>query len=166
MFFSDKYKTEKKIASILTEKKLVLSIAESCTGGLISSRLTDLSGASKYIKENFVTYSNEAKIKYLGVDPNTLKEFGAVSEETATEMAAGLVKSTGCDVSLAVTGVAGPSGGRAAKPVGNMFIAVSYKGITRNRMVMLNSDFDRIKMKQEFALRALKFLLEQLDNSF
>ena len=97
-----------KLAKILIEKNLVISTAESCTGGLVSSMLTDISGSSAYTKLNFVTYSNEAKHKILGVSSETLEIFGAVSEECAKEMAEGLMNKTNCDIALCTTGIAGP----------------------------------------------------------
>jgi len=113
-----------KLAEKLKERKLTLSVAESCTGGMISSVLTELPGASEFFCGSAVTYSNGSKIDILNVDPETLKEYGAVSKETAKEMAVGARTVFGSDISASVTGIAGPSGGTESKPLGLVFIAV------------------------------------------
>ncbi len=164
MFYLGRYKTEKRIASILRKKKWQLCCAESCTGGLISSRMTDLSGSSEFISSNFVTYSNEAKVKYLSVSDYTISRCGAVSSETASEMAEGLQKITGCDVAIATTGIAGPTGGSGEKPVGTIFVAVRVKDKAVVKRFNLNPNYSRTKMKRRFARRALELLLEQLNN--
>jgi len=111
-----------------SEKGLTLSIAESCTGGILSDLVTDVPGASACFKGGVVAYSNEAKVGLLGVDPLTLGEHGAVSRETAIEMAQGCMDAFGSDISLALTGIAGPSGGTPAKPVGTLYIALAVEG--------------------------------------
>ena len=113
-----------KIKEILIKNNLTLSSAESCTGGLISSYLTDVDGASKFIFQNFVTYSNEAKSKFLNVSKETLEKYGAVSEQTAYEMSKGLLKYTNC--SIATTGILGPTGGTKEKPIGLVYISVGF----------------------------------------
>ena len=115
---------EQKIAEILIKKGLKIATTESCTGGLLSSKLTDVSGSSASIHLNLVTYANEAKHKMLGVSNETLENFGAVSEECAREMAEGLFKLTGADICVSTTGIAGPSGGSENKPVGLMNWAI------------------------------------------
>lgn len=165
MFYLSRYKYEKKIASYLRKHKYSLAIAESCTGGLISSRMTDLSGSSEFIFANFTTYSNEAKMKYLNVKPETLENYGAVSEQTATEMVEGLSKNTDCDVAIATTGIAGPSGGSTEKPVGTIYIGIKIKDKTIVKRYNLKPYYDRIKMKRRFAKQAFKLLLGQLQNT-
>lgn len=157
-------KTEYKIAKILIRKGLVVSTAESCTGGLISSRLTDVSGSSAYIKENYVTYANETKMKILGVKEETLKNFGAVSKECAEEMAQGLFERTNCDVALCITGIAGPTGGSEQKPVGTVFISIKNKDLMLVRQINIKTPFRRKLMKYAFSQKALEFLLEFLQN--
>ena len=144
-----------KLAKLLLEKKLVISTAESCTGGLVSSMLTDISGSSNYVKLNFVTYSNEAKHNILNVDNSILQEYGAVSEECAKEMAQGLMEKTGCDVSLCTTGIAGPTGGSDEKPVGLCFISCKYKDKISIKKIILNPELKRKEMKEQFALQAI-----------
>lgn len=110
------------IVKLLAKHHLVLSTAESCTGGLLTGRLVNAPGTSQVLKEGFITYSNEAKQKYLGVSKKTLEQYGAVSEETASEMSKGLLNQTLCDISLAITGIAGPDGGSEEKPVGTIYM--------------------------------------------
>lgn len=162
MFYLSRYKTEKKIASFLRKRNWQLGIAESCTGGLVSSRMTDLSGSSEYIRVNFITYSNEAKSKYLGVSEKTLQNHGAVSEQTAKEMVEGLVLNTGCDVAVATTGIAGPTGGSDEKPVGTVYVGVKIKDKTVSKRFNLNPAYSRTRMKRKFTKQALEYLLEQL----
>ncbi len=118
---------ESVLVNLLIEKNLTVSVAESCTGGLISSRITDVPGASAILNESVVTYSNDAKEKYLGVKHETLLSHGAVSEEVAREMAEGLINNMNSDVAISVTGIAGPGGGTEAKPVGLVYIGTAIK---------------------------------------
>ena len=156
---------EEELGQILREKKLSIATAESCTGGLLSSRLTDVSGSSDYVKLNFVTYANEAKNKILGVSRDVLNTFGAVSEECACQMADGLEKATGCDVALCTTGIAGPTGGTDLKPVGLMYTSVKYKGIITVKEIRLSPDLDRIKMKECFSSEALKLAISVISEN-
>lgn len=156
---------EEELGKILKAENLTIATAESCTGGLVSSRLTDVSGSSEYIKLNFVTYANEAKNKVLGVSWDILNNFGAVSEQCAHSMAEGLQKATECDIALCTTGIAGPTGGTKEKPVGLMFTAVKYNGIVTVKEVRLSPDLPRIEMKQKFADEALKLALSILKDN-
>ncbi len=148
----------------LIESDSTLSIAESCTGGLVSSLMTDVSGSSSYTKANFVTYANEAKNKYLGVKEETLKEYGAVSRQTAHEMVEGLFEKTGSDYALATTGIAGPTGGTKEKPVGLVYIGVGQKenGKIKVYKYNVNPKFPRILIKYMFAKHAVKILADFL----
>ena len=119
---------ESVVGSLLLRKRLTLAVAESCTGGLIGDRITDVAGSSVYFKEGIVAYSNEAKIRILGVKEETLNEFGAVSKETALEMARGIQRISGANIGLATTGIAGPTGGTPQKPVGLVYIALVSSG--------------------------------------
>ena len=156
--------TLEKIAKILIEKNLKIATTESCTGGLLSSKLTDISGSSAFVHLNFVTYSNEAKHKILGVRLETLENFGAVSEECSYEMASGLYKATGADICVSTTGIAGPTGGSKEKPVGLMYSTIYTKNKYLTFEVLLPSDIERIQMKEKFAQKVLeklyKFLIE------
>lgn len=113
---------EEELVKILAEKGMYISTAESCTGGLIAGAIVNVAGASSVFKEGFVTYSNESKEKRLGVSHSTLENAGAVSEETVKEMAQGLMKVTGADVTIVSSGIAGPDGGTPEKPVGLVYL--------------------------------------------
>lgn len=118
---------EDKTAELLMEKNLTIAVAESLTGGMVASRLINYPGISKSFMEGFITYSNEAKINTLGVGRETLNKYGAVSEETAKEMAYGAAKVAGTDIGVSTTGIAGPDGGTKEKPVGLAYVCVYYK---------------------------------------
>jgi PncC family amidohydrolase len=117
----------KELIDLLISKNLTLSVAESCTGGLICSYITDVSGASTVFDRGFITYSNQAKTELLGVNKKTLEKFGAVSAETAIEMARGVLQHSQSDISVSITGIAGPTGGSETKPVGLVYIGLMYK---------------------------------------
>ena len=119
---------EKVVGDLLIKNNLKISTAESCTGGMIASRLVSISGISDVFLEGAVTYANEAKVRTLNVKEETLKKYGAVSEETAREMAEGMAKRTGSDIAVVTTGIAGPGGGTEEKPVGLVYIGLYYKG--------------------------------------
>lgn len=119
---------EQTVVHLLTEKRLTLATAESCTGGLIANRVTDVPGASAVFTHGFITYANAAKISLLGVSPADLETHGAVSETVARQMAAGALQASGADIAVAVTGIAGPDGGTPEKPVGTAWIGLAAKG--------------------------------------
>jgi nicotinamide-nucleotide amidase len=133
------------VASLLKKKNLTLSVAESCTGGLISQRLTGIAGISENFMCGMVTYSNEAKIKFLGVAPETLKKYGAVSEETALEMARGARIAGGTHLAVSVTGIAGPGGGTAKKPVGLVYIGFADSDTTVVQKYLFAGDREAIR---------------------
>ena len=126
--YRDEYPIEEVVVDILIAKHLTISTAESCTGGLLAGRIINVPGASNVIGEGFITYSNDAKRKYLGVKKSTLKKFGAVSEQCAKEMVKGLLAATKADVGLVTTGIAGPDGGTEEKPVGLVYIGCNVCG--------------------------------------
>ena len=167
MIFNNKFKRnlklEKNIAEILKEHSLVISVAESCTGGLLSSRLTDISGSSEYIRVNFVTYSNESKKALLDVKDETLRIYGAVSEQCAREMAQGLLQLTKSDIVICTTGVAGPTGSER-KPVGLMYAACGFDRKITVKEFNLNKNYSRKNMKFMFSEEALKFVLETIQD--
>jgi len=155
------------LAEKLKEEHLTLSIAESCTGGLLSSMFTELSGASEFFIGSSVTYSDNSKIRVLGVKEETLNEFGAVSKETAREMASGARTLFGTDISVSVTGIAGPSGGTESKPLGLVFIAVSDR--TRCSITENNFKGSRNEVQSNASDKAVKDILEfigQYDANF
>lgn len=159
-------KTEQAVARILFNYSLKISTAESCTGGLLSSRLTDIAGSSSYTKENFVTYANEAKIELLGVSPETIENYGVVSEQCALEMAQGLYKKTGCDIAIATTGVAGPTIPEKDKHVGLLYVAIRNKYSSEVRKFEINPYHSRKIIKFLFTQSALEFLLEFLNQNY
>lgn len=114
---------EEQIVDLMCEKKVTLATAESCTGGMLASRIIDVPGVSDVFKAGFVTYANEAKQNLIGVKEETLAQFGAVSEQTAKEMVLGAIKAGKADMAVATTGIAGPGGGTKEKPVGLVYIA-------------------------------------------
>jgi nicotinamide-nucleotide amidase len=126
------------------EKKYTLALAESCTGGLISRRITRIVGSSAYYLGGAVTYANEAKIKFLGVKPATLEKYGAVSEQTALEMSAGIRERTGASIALSVTGIAGPSGGSREKPVGTVWMSIAQADRHEARLFQFHGERERI----------------------
>lgn len=146
---------EEKIGKLLIEHKLTAATAESCTGGLLSSKLTDVTGSSAYIKLNYVTYANEAKQSILGVKEETLKAYGAVSGECAYEMAKGLAQVTDCVLAICTTGIAGPLQDEG-KPVGLIYIGVSFKGCITVERFLIQEKLTKAQMKDRFANLALK----------
>ena len=145
------------VASLLSTKRLTLSIAESLTGGLITDRLTDIPGSSAFLNRGVVAYSNECKTDTLGVPPSVIESFGAVSEQTARLMAAGVRKFGKTDLGLATTGIAGPTGGSEAKPVGTVYIAVADENNTTCRHFSFRWDRRRIKeITSQYALDMLR----------
>lgn len=154
----------KRLFSLLEQKNITVSTAESCTGGLIAGAITSLAGVSSYYKEGFVTYSNEAKKKHLGVPGHTIEKHGAVSHQTAFYMVHGLIKNTGADVGVAVTGIAGPGGGTEEKPVGLVYISVCAKDdatVTKNIF-----SGDREEVRNKTVDTALKLLIEKIEEKF
>ena len=117
--------TEHKLIALLKSNEMSIATCESCTGGLISKRITDVSGSSEVFGFGLCTYANEAKIKLLNVKSDTLKNYGAVSEKTAGEMAYGLLELSGANIAISTTGIAGPGGGTEQKPVGLVYTAIA-----------------------------------------
>ena len=126
-------------AYLLKAQGLSLSSAESCTGGMFAAAMTDIPGASEVFDRSLVTYSNDAKMQELGVSSETLEQFGAVSEETAREMAEGVRRVSGSDIGVSVTGIAGPGGGTEEKPVGTVWYALATAAGTVSRKTIWNT---------------------------
>jgi nicotinamide-nucleotide amidase len=145
IFSEDGRELHEVVAALLRERSLTLALAESCTGGLLSERLTSVPGSSAFLDRAFVTYGNRAKVELLGVDAALIEAHGAVSEETARAMAAGARRSAGADVAVAITGIAGPDGGSADKPVGLVFIALEGAAGTRVRRLLFPGNRERVR---------------------
>lgn len=144
------------LGSCLQKKGAKLSVAESCTGGGICQLLTSCAGSSHWFECGFVSYSNDSKIKMLGVKPQTIAAFGAVSKETAMEMVLGALQYSNADYAISVTGIAGPDGGSVEKPVGTVFIAL--QNADKNVCYEKNFSGTRHEIRQQ----AIKFALEAL----
>ncbi|MDW5563163.1 MAG: CinA family protein [Methanomassiliicoccus sp.] len=151
---------EARAGEALRTNNLTLALAESCTGGLIASLVTDVPGSSEYFLASLVTYDNRSKVRLLGVSEETLAAHGAVSEEVAMEMAAGARRATGADVALSVTGIAGPGGATPTKPVGLVYFALDVRGEVRAERVVFEGD--RKAVKAAAAEHALRMIASRL----
>lgn len=129
----------------LIDKKITIATAESCTGGMLGKEITSVSGASEIYGFGFITYANEAKMQLLGVKKETLEKYGAVSKETAMEMAIGARKNAQSDIAVSTTGIAGPGGGTKEKPVGLVYISLAYEGGTQVKRLNLSGDRDSVR---------------------
>lgn len=150
-------KIEYFLGNILCNNKLTISTAESCTGGMIAAKLISYPGISSSFLEGVVTYSNEAKVRRLGVKRETLEEHGAVSKETAKEMVEGIAKESYSDISIATTGIAGPGGGSKEKPVGLVYVAVHINNSTKVEKCNFEGDREEVRIAAtNYALEMLK----------
>ena len=151
---------EEAVVGMLRERQMTVTTAESCTGGLLAGRIMNVPGASNVYKEGYITYSNEAKEKLLGVEHSTLESVGAVSPETAEQMARGAARQAGADAALSVTGIAGPDGGTPGKPVGLVYVGCCVRGKTRVEEFRFTGN--RSKNRDYAVVRALTLLREEL----
>ena len=154
---------EEKVVKTLNEKRLVLATAESCTGGLIAKRITDVSGSSAMFNCGIVSYSNEIKENVLGVKHETLEKFGAVSEQTVREMVEGVLKLSGADIAVSVSGIAGPNSDNTEKPVGLIYLAISDK--KNVKVVKLTNNFSddvRTQNRNSASDTALEMILQMV----
>lgn len=145
IYGEDESTIEDSVIKLLSENNLTISIAESCTGGLFSARLVNCPGASSVFMEGLVTYSNESKVKRLNVSEDTINKYGAVSEETAKEMAEGVAKLANTNIGLSVTGIAGPEGGTDEKPVGLVYLGLYIDGKVKSKRLMLWGDRQKVR---------------------
>lgn len=152
------------VIKLCIERKLTIATAESCTGGLVAGALTEVPGSSAVLDRGFVTYSNDAKQQMLGVPSETLRDYGAVSRQTAEAMAQGALTKAKTDLAVSITGIAGPGGGSAEKPVGLVhFAAVTRDGTTMHAGKIFrgeNGDLSRAEIRHKSVLQALDMLLE------
>jgi len=151
---------EEIVVRLLIERNISISTAESCTGGMLASKLVNVPGVSKVFANGFITYSNQSKTDILGVSPDTISTFGAVSKETALEMVKGLIKRTAARAGIAITGIAGPDGGTPEKPVGTVWIAVMLDGEIEASIFKLNGDRERVR--HTACLNALNMLRKKI----
>ncbi len=151
---------EEAVGRLLREKKLKIAVSESCTGGIIAGKITDVAGSSDYFERGVVTYSNRAKTELLGVPAELIEKHGAVSEEVASAMAENVKKISGADIGLSVTGIAGPAGGTPEKPVGTVFVAISYGGETTVKKLFFPGE--RNIVRERTANAALNFIRKTL----
>ncbi len=157
------FKTQARaVLSACETRGIMLATAESCTGGMIAAALTDIAGSSSVVDRGFVTYSNEAKMEMLGVSSETLAAHGAVSQETALEMAAGALTRSRAGVAVAVTGIAGPDGGSAEKPVGLVWFGLALKGRAPLAQSHIFADHDRAGVRAATVEAALDMVLAAL----
>ncbi len=146
-----------KLAGHLIKHKMLLASAESCTGGLIAMLCTDVAGSSCWFERGMITYSNEAKIEMLGVKKSTIETYGAVSQQVVEQMALGALKNSHADIAVAVTGIAGPTGGTEQKPVGTVWIAwASDKNLSKEKFLFQGN---REKVREQTAKKAIEGLL-------
>lgn len=150
------------VGNYLIANNLKISTTESCTGGLLSSRLTDVSGSSSYITYNLVTYASDVKREVLGVEQKVLDTYGVVSKECAYQMAKGLFDITTSDICVSTTGIAGPTGGTKDKPVGLMYSTIYTLDKYKTYEIKLDSSYSRIELKRMFTEEVLKNLIEFL----
>jgi len=147
------------VAAALLQGRASLAVAESCTGGWLAKCLTDIPGSSQWFERGFVSYSNAAKEQLLGVSPNVLREFGAVSRATAVQMAEGALRASAATVAIAITGIAGPDGGTVDKPVGLVWFARAQRAVPP-RALEERFGGDREAVRRAAVARALRLILE------
>lgn len=152
-----------KLYELLKDKNIMISTAESCTGGLIGKTLTDIPGISAHYGYGFITYSNEAKQNLLGVKKETLESFGAVSSETVKEMATGALLKSGSDVAVSVSGIAGPGGGSEEKPVGLVYIGIKSKeNDGKSHRFIFDGTRDEVRLKT--VKKSIELVIEEIEN--
>ena len=153
---------EEKVVELLAERHYTVTTAESCTGGMIAGTIVNAAGATEVLNEGYITYSNEAKERLVGVSHETLERFGAVSEQTAREMAEGAARAAGADAALSATGIAGPGGGTEEKPVGLVYIGCTLNGKTEVKECRF--DGNRMENRLHTVKTALEMLQSMLDS--
>ena len=159
---SEHISLEEQLIQILTEQRLTITTAESCTGGLVAGTLVNVAGASDVLNEGYITYSNEAKQRLVNVQAKTLEAFGAVSEQTAREMAVGAARAAKADVALSTTGIAGPGGGTETKPVGLVYIGCYVDGSVE--VMECRFQGNRMENRLHTVEEALKLAIKMLSN--
>lgn len=147
-----------RIIKKLQKKRMKISVAESCTGGLVSSRITSISGSSKVFSMGLVTYSNQSKIKILNVPKKIIEKYGSVSEECCLSMVKNLKKISRADISISITGIAGPSGGSAKKPVGLVYVGIIKGTNIKVKKLLFNKNLNRVQIQNLTCSKVLQLL--------
>ncbi|HMI96061.1 MAG TPA: CinA family protein [Micropepsaceae bacterium] len=160
MFPNSVLRLAKALLAQAIEAKLSIAFAESCTGGLIAGAMTELDGASAVVDRGFVVYTNRAKIEMLGVPPELIAQYGAVSEEVARAMSEGALKNSGAQLAVSSTGIAGPTGGTPTKPIGLVHFAAAREGQTTLHLECRFGDIGRSEVRMRSVEAALKLLLQ------
>jgi nicotinamide-nucleotide amidase len=160
MFPNSVLRLAKALLAQAIEAKLVIAFAESCTGGLIAGAMTELDGASAVVDRGFVVYTNRAKTQMLGVPPELIAQYGAVSEEVARAMAEGALRNSGAQLAVSTTGIAGPTGGTPTKPIGLVHFAAAREGQTTLHLECRFGDIGRSEVRMRSVDAALKLLLQ------
>ncbi|WP_336056502.1 CinA family protein [Nitratireductor sp. CH_MIT9313-5] len=153
-----------KVLQTLQQRGLMMATAESCTGGLVAGAITDLNGASNILDRGFVTYTNDAKIDMLGVQPETIEQYGAVSEQCAREMAAGALRNSRADIAVAITGIAGPGGGSPDKPVGLVWFGIAVRDQTVKTEKRNFAPEGRAIVRRDSVMTALQLVLDAAES--
>lgn len=154
------------LISLLRKKHLTLACAESCTGGLIAKTITDVAGCSDVFTGGVVSYANEVKTNILGVLPSTLEKYGAVSDETAREMALGVRRACLADVGISTTGIAGPTGATEGKPVGTVYVGISFDNICESFRLNINPAFSRGQIREAAVSELLELLYKKISEKY
>ena len=147
---------------VLRKKKIKISVAESCSGGLISYNLTKLPGSSKYFVMGVICYSNESKIKFLKVKKETLLKYGAVSVETCKQMCKNLLKISKSNIAISITGIAGPDGGSIQKPIGLVYIGIASEKKVEIKKFLYNKKLSRVNIQQETLKSTIKLIKDHI----
>ncbi len=155
-----------KLVELLKTNNLKISCAESCTGGLVSKSITDISGVSSVFYGGVVSYDNSVKIRALGVKEETLLSFGAVSFQTAEEMAKGVCALCGTDVGISTTGIAGPDGGTPEKPIGTVYIGVCVKGNIYSKRLDIGSSLSREQIRECAVALLFEFAIDKITQNY
>jgi len=150
------------LVNLLKEKKLTIATAESCTGGFVAKAITDIPGSSDVFPGGVVSYSNDIKESLLGVKDSTLRSYGAVSGECASEMAAGIRKVCSSDIGISTTGIAGPSGGTPLKPVGTVYVGISIKDQMYTKNLCLSPELSRDEIRTETVQILLGYVIDKI----
>lgn len=154
------------VVELLAKHSITISTAESCTGGLVAKYITDISGASSVFWGGVVSYDNSVKMNVLGVDGDTLCQFGAVSSQVAEQMATGVARLCKTDIGVSTTGIAGPSGGTPEKPVGTVYIGIFIKGKAHSKRLCIDPSLTRDEIRHESVNKLLSYIIDKINENY